>query len=138
MALVTLHLNPSRRELRQFAILCLFGFVLLGALLRWQWGLPTASLTLWVLAPLVAAVGLAFPPAVRPLYVGLSVAAYPLGWVVSHIVMGLTYFVAITAVGVLLRRFGRDALGLQFDRAAKTYWLRRKPTTDLRRYFRQF
>lgn len=138
MAFAALRLNPSRRELRQFGLICLFGFGLVGVILRWKWGLETVPLILWGLAPVVAVLGLVSPPAIRPLYIGLSVAAFPIGWVVGTVVMGLTYYILFTGIGMIFRVIGRDALGLRLDRTAPTYWIRRRPTTDSRRYFRQF
>ena len=138
MAMMTLNLKPPRRELRQFALICLVGFALLGGVLRWRFGFQTAPVVLWILAPVVAGLGLAAPVAVKPLYVALMVAAFPIAWVVSHIMLGITYYGIITGIAVIFRLIGRDALGRKFDRRATTYWIQRRPTTDMSRYFRQF
>lgn len=47
--------------------------------------------------------------------------------VVSPVVLGLMFFVAITPFALVMRWVGRDALGLKFDRNAKSYWIRREP-----------
>lgn len=138
MAMMELNLNPSRRELRQFAVISLFGFALIGLVLWWRFEARTAATVLWTLAPLVGVVGLVVPPAIKPLYVGMMVAGYPIGFVVSHVVLGITFYLVFTTIALIFRLIGRDPLHRTFDPAAETYWITRKPTTDARRYFRQF
>ena len=137
MAFSSLNLKPTPRELRQFAVICLVGLALVGVVLRWRFGLHTAPVVLAVLAPLIAGAGLAAPQAVRPLYVALVIVTYPIGWVISHLVLALTFYVVFAGIGLIFRLLGRDVLGRRFDPSAATYWVRRRPVTDVRRYFRQ-
>jgi len=74
----------------------------------------------------------------RPMFVGWMYAAYPLGFIVSHVLLGLVYFGVVTPIGLLLRAVGHDPMTRRFDRSAKTYWIAREQTRDVRRYFRQF
>ncbi len=136
--MLDLNLQPSRRELRQFAVISLVGFAAIGCLLRWKFDLTTAATVMWVLAPVIAVLGLAIPIAVKPLYVGLIIVSYPIGWVISHLVLGLAFYGVITCIAFIFRLLGRDVLGRTFDRSATSYWVPRQPTTDMRRYFRQF
>ena len=148
MSVMAIDWNPDRRKLRSFALIWLVAFGAAGLVVAWRSGLlggaasPTASwtrpLVLWTLALIVPAIGLPFPRAVEPIYVAWMGASFPIGWVVSHVLLGLTFFVLFTIVGGIFRVIGRDPLGLKFDRAATTYWVRRSPRTDPRRYFRQF
>jgi len=48
-----------------------------------------------------------------------------LGGLISPIILGAVYFVAIFPVGILLKIFGKDILNLKFKRMAKTYWISR-------------
>jgi hypothetical protein len=65
-------------------------------------------------------------------------AAYPIGWVVSHVLLGLIYFGLLTPVGWLMKLFGYDPMERRFDRAAASYWVERERQTDAGRYFKQF
>ena len=148
MALIEINWTPDRRQLRQFAILWFVFFALAGALVAWRAGLiggaaaPGASwqapAILWALAVLISGVGLAFPVAIRPVYLLWMGASFPIGWIVSHLLLGLTYFGLFTLVAGIFRVIGRDALSRRLDRGATTYWVRRSPQTDVARYFRQF
>ncbi|MEX0979180.1 MAG: SxtJ family membrane protein, partial [Pirellulales bacterium] len=65
-------------------------------------------------------------------------AAFPIGWLVSHLLIAAIYFLLITPIALVMRAVGRDPLSRRFDRAAKTYWVPRRQDSDPARYFRQF
>jgi hypothetical protein len=128
---------PSRRTLRQFAVLCL---VLAGGAAAWRWRNGTGDATTVVLAVLGAGIGvlgLVAPGAIRPVFTGWMVAAFPIGWVVSRIAMGLLFYGMFTPVALVCRLMKRDVL--QRRRQAKaTYWTPKAGPSDAAEYFRQF
>src|SRR5688572_23896016 len=96
--------NPSRRDLRQFGLLWLplfagiFGYVLFRRTGAW-----TIPIAIWSVAGVAALVALAAPERLRPVVVAWMAAAYPIGWTVSHLVLGITYFVLFSILGLTLR-----------------------------------
>lgn len=138
MRLSDIPFNPPESTLRQFAGLWIVAFGGLGiqqGLLRDR---PAVGLALGALAVAVGTVGLVRPRAVRPIFVGWTVLAFPIGWTVSHILMGLIYFGLFLPFGLVFRLIGRDPLALKPPPEAATYWRARRPPDDVRRYFRQF
>ena len=73
-----------------------------------------------------------------PIYVGLTVLAYPIGFVLSYLIMGFLFFVMITPLGLFFRLVGRDPLERAFDPEATTYWADPRPRRAKGSYFRQF
>ena len=128
--------NPSRRELRQFAAIWLPAFAAFAGTVIYRAGGVTTALVIWALAALITAVGLAAPRRIKPLFVGWMAAAYPIGWLVSHVILGVIYYAVFTFVGLVMRVFRYDPM----DRSAggTTYWKRRTERTDSAAYFRQF
>jgi hypothetical protein len=128
--------NPSRRELRQFAAIWLPAFAAFAGIVIYRSGGTTTAFVIWALAALIAVVGLTAPQRIRPLFVGWMAAAYPIGWTVSHLILGVVYFALFTFVGLLMRLFRYDPM----DRstAGTTYWKGRSERTDSAAYFRQF
>ena len=47
-----------------------------------------------------------------------------LGKVIAPIVLSIVYFIVITPIGLLLRIFGKDLLGIKFLKK-KSYWIKR-------------
>jgi hypothetical protein len=147
MAIVNIDWNPPRRILRNFGLIALAAFGVIGALALWQigpfGGISAGAATwtagvLWVLALYCGAVAMVAPRAVRPVYLLLTVATYPIGFVLSHIVMGVVYYLVITPVGIVFKIIGRDSMNRRFDPSAATYWIKRRPPDNVKRYFRQF
>ncbi len=127
----------SPRDLRVFGVALA---VFTGLAARW---LDRHGMTPWALGTLgLGALGLVaaalWPRALRPAFVGLSIATYPVGLVVSTLLLAVIYFVLLGPIALLLRALGRDKLGLRFDRSATTYFHARPPAPPRARYFRQF
>ncbi|MCB9603799.1 MAG: hypothetical protein H6721_24805 [Sandaracinus sp.] len=141
MALVRLDLRPSERVLRQFGgVVALVGggLVGLGALGRgpledaptWAWGVVGGAALVFGLLALVA------PRVLRWLFVAVSAITYPLGFVVSWVVLVVLYFGLFVPTGLLFRVVGRDAL--RRKREPGTYWSEapgKRPKSD---YFKQY
>ena len=131
--------NPSARELRWFAGLLIpfFGFI---AGLWWlRTGQTTGPIAMASVASVIGLVGLVAPSAIRRVYVAWMIAVWPIGWVVSHVLLAVIFFAVITPIGLFLRAIGRDPMRKTFDRFAKTYWITRPAEEpDSQQYFRQF
>jgi hypothetical protein len=130
--------DPPSRVLRQFAGLWVVFFLGLAA---WQGAVRDRTHLAYALAALALSVGplgLFEPRFIRPVYVAWMVLAFPIGWVVSRLILGLLFFGIVTPVGLVLRLTGRDPLLLRPVRGADSYWRARSATHDVRRYFRQF
>ena len=59
-----------------------------------------------------------------------------LGKIIAPIVMSLIYFLILTPIGLLVRLFGKDLLGLKYSKNQRTYWIIRKK--DLGKMDKQF
>lgn len=136
MKLIRLNTDPSPKDLRLFAVLWLL-FVGCAGFLAWRRGAVGLAAALWVAAGGIGALGLAWPRAVRGVYLGAVLVAFPIGFVVSHLILGGVYFLVITPVGLCARLCGYDPLERRFDRARKSYWRVREPGRPPASYFRQ-
>lgn len=133
-----LPLNPSTRTLRQFAGLWI---LFIGGSAIWQYAVHARTqlgLVLGLLALSVGPAGLVFPRMLRPLFIAWLTLAFPIGWVVSRVVLMVLFWGVITPVAVVSRLFGRDVLKLRRQREITTYWTAKERPTDVRSYFRQF
>ena len=78
------------------------------------------------------------PKGNRFIYVGLSLVAYPIGLVVSHVLLAVLFFGLITPLGLLIRTLKKDSLHRERDATASSYWVAASPARPKSRYFRQF
>ncbi len=136
--MIDLNLNPNRKELRQFSIALIVATAIVGGMLWWKTGPNPWSVGLWIGGPIAGLLGLLLPFAIKPLFIALSVIAFPIGMVVGTLAMMFVYYGLITPIGLVFRLIGRDSLQRRFDRTAPTYWITRKPRPGAKRHFQQF
>ena len=111
-----------------------------GALASWQWfirGDQTPALVLGGVGVVIGLLGLVRPEAIRPLFAGLMVLTFPIGWVVSHVLLAVLFYGVFTPVGAVFRLIGRDALSVRPHDDRDTYWMRKPTAPDMRSYLRQ-
>jgi hypothetical protein len=122
-------LKTGDRDLRKFGLLVGGVFAAFGviALLRHKAHYPYS---LWPGGALVL-LGAIIPRALKYVYLAWMSVAFVLGFVISHLILGLFFFLVITPIGLVARLFGKDFLSLKLDRSAASYWIprERKPKT---------
>jgi Saxitoxin biosynthesis operon protein SxtJ len=126
----------TNTTLRQFAvvwIVLLGGLSFLEAYARDRW---TVAYILGGLAITVGTLGLAAPRIIRPLFVGLMKLSFPIGWVVSKVILLMIFYVVFTPVALLFKLIGRDALARRPQASQETYW-RPRQARDVGSYFHQ-
>jgi hypothetical protein len=145
--LVEINFHPDRRTLRQFGVIAFVGFGSLAALayyekLVFSFGLGEARIPVASGFAVVGSIALLFslvaPGANRLLYLGLTLLSFPIGFVLSYLIMGTLFFLIIGPIAVLMRLFGRDALHRRYDTKAATYWSNARPPRDKESYFHQY
>jgi hypothetical protein len=79
------------------------------------------------------------PAALKQIYIGWMTMAFVLGFIVSHVILTLFFFLIITPIGLVARLFRKDFLSLTRDRPSVSYWVHRHdPPKTLADYERQF
>ena len=128
---------PSPKMLRQFAGLWL---VVFGGLALWRmWHGQTGVWTdvLAIGSVVVGGAGLIVPAVVRPIYTGWMIAAFPIGWTISKIVIALMFYLVFTPVAMVFKLMGRDLLRLK-RRQASSYWGKKSDARSGQEYMRQY
>src|SRR2546428_34319 len=129
--------NPGSGMLRQFAAGWALFFFILGAR-GWWHGQVTREI-------LFGAVALAGPllcwiaPAVfRKIFLIWMWLAFPVGWLVSQISLGVIFYGVVTPLGFFLRLTGRDRLMKARRANVSSYWKRQESPASVHRYFRPY
>ena len=130
--------KPTTKALRQFAAAWLIFFLAFGAHQYWARRHPTVGLALMGLAVAVGLLGLAKPSAVRRLFVTWMVVAFPIGWLISLLMLLLMYYGLLTPVAMFFRLRGRDLLRRKPEPQRTTFWMPKETPQDVRSYFRQY
>ena len=88
-------------------------------------------------ALIVGVPGLIMPACVRRIFVGWMTLAFPIGWLVSQLMMAVMFYVILTPVALIFRIRGRDLMQRKRTANRATYWLPKRSPEDVRSYFRQ-
>lgn len=137
MALIEIK-DPTKKDLQIFGVLLIAFAGLLGGVLWWQGVSPTTIYTVWAVFGALAAVYYAVPALQRKIYFGWLYAAYPIGFVISHVVMGAVYYLVVSPIALIMKLMGRDALKRKIEKGANSYWEPARKREDKGSYFRQF
>jgi|SRR6185503_11891625 len=128
---------PSPRTLRQFAALFLIVFTLVAGLRVWRGDTGTATTVIAVTGVVIGLLGLVRPAAIRYVYTGWMIAAFPIGWTISRIIVTLLFFVVFTPFALVFRLMGRDALRRR-RHTLTTYWMATNAEEPPESYYGQF
>jgi Saxitoxin biosynthesis operon protein SxtJ len=127
----------ASKMLRQFAA----AWIIFFAGIAFWYGLHRGNTNLGVcfatLAVAVGVPGLICPKAARPVFKLALAVSWPLGWMISHLILALVFGAVFIPLGLVFRFIGRDALLLKTDRRRESYWLP-KPQPVLKNYFTQY
>jgi hypothetical protein len=130
--------EPKPLELRLFGLVCAGVLGLLGWIALSRFHSAIAASIVWTMGLGWAALYYSVAALRRPMYNAWMTLFYPLGWLISHAMLAIVYFIVLTPLGLLLRVLGRDPLDHSFDRSVESYWLCEPAEVDSKRYFKQF
>ncbi|MGH7138923.1 MAG: hypothetical protein ACREHD_24525 [Pirellulales bacterium] len=144
-----INFRPTTKTLRQFAALATLFLLAIGGWQHWAHGRQTTGIILAAAALVIGALGVARPAALGWLFVGLTMATFPIGWLLSWVLLGGLYYFVFTPLAVCFRIAGRDALDRTYNDenkrgtsedayATRSYWSEKPRASDVRRYFRQY
>jgi Saxitoxin biosynthesis operon protein SxtJ len=91
-----------------------------------------------LLALTIGPLGLTRPEWMRWIYVGWMVLAFPIGWMVSQVMLAVMFYGLFVPIGLIFRLLGRDPLHRARRPELKSYWAPKPAPADLHRYFKQF
>ena len=125
----------SKKQLREFGLLIGFGFpILIGWLLPLLFGHEFRIWTIWIGVPGLI-LGLTSPRLLHYPYKIWMELGHALGWVNSHIILGLVFIFILQPIAYIMRLAGYDPLRRR-RKGEKTYRESRKNhQTDLTRIF---
>lgn len=135
--MIVINRNPTRRQLIQFSVI---GLLLLSVLGGFAWYSGREMLAyICCLAAVLFGFGLLSKSWAQITYSTAVFITYPIGFVLSYVVLGAIYFLVITPTGLLSRLFGRDPLAIRpKSRESSSHWKEFDHAAKPSDYFKQF
>lgn len=128
--------SPSKKQLREFGYLIGFAFpLLLGWAIPAVFGHGFRPWTLWIGAPALI-LGVIAPSLLRLPYNAWMALGHALGWINSHIILGLVFLLVVQPIAYIMRAFGYDPLKRRIDPKTSSYREKRETlATNFNRIF---
>ena len=95
------------------------------------WVYPAAA------AAFFLALGLVFPPALKPIQQVWMTLALLIGWVMTRVLLGALFYLVLTPISFLSRLAGKQFLEMKLEKSGKSYWNYRKPRKFEKKIYEQ-
>lgn len=128
--------TPTKKQLKEFGYLIGFSLpILIGWLIPLVTGDGFRAWTLWIGIPGLI-LGFVAPALLKQPYRAWMALGHALGWVNSHVILGLVFIVVLQPIAYVMRLFGHDPLRRKKDNGGKSYREERNSLmTDFTRIF---
>ena len=137
MAIIDINHTPSKNDLRWFGVILLAIFLIVASITLFRFASETAAATIATMGAILCVAYYAIRPLRWPMYQAWMRLFYPIGFTVSHVMMGTIFFLILTPIGLAMRLVGHDPMQRRWDANTQSYWTRHAPSRDIDRYFRQ-
>ena len=124
--MMTINWHPSPREMRRWALVAAPALGLVGSLFFCvDWGIFSGgqgfAKFLWSFGGFAFLTGMTGGKLGLPAYWAWMGLVFVVSWVITHVSLGLVYFLVVTPLGLVGRIIGRDRLQLR-ARSQATFW----------------
>lgn len=138
MKLSGININPDVKILREFGIFALFGFGLPGCVIGFKWDLWQIGYGFWGLGVFSFIFAFVQPKVLKPIFITLVVVAFPIGFVISNIILTAIFYGILTPIALVFKVFGRDALNCKIEPKSASYWISREGKSPVSQRFKQY
>ena len=138
MKLADLNINPDDKTLREFGVVALFGFGLAGVLVGLKWDAWIISYCFWTVGVSSCILGLTRPQFLWPLFTLMMIIAFPIGFIISNVVLLALYYFLFTPISLCFKIVGRDSLNRKLEPKKTTYWRTRNEEKPASNRFEQY
>jgi hypothetical protein len=115
------HLQPDKKQLREFGLL--FGAIfvgIFGLLLPWLKS-STWPLWPWIVGAITAGLGLVFPVALKGFYKLWMKFGAVMGFINTRIIMFIMFYIIVAPIGLIMGLFGKDPMRRKYDKSSQSY-----------------
>lgn len=125
-------LDTSKKQLRSFGLVVGTILVAIAVFVWWRrsWELGAVVQGLAGLGGGLVVLGLVLPTVLRPVYRVWMALAVVLGFVMTRVILTLTYYLTFVPIGLVLRLMGKDPMDRTLQPGASSYWIQKEYRDD--------
>ncbi|MDQ3387929.1 MAG: SxtJ family membrane protein [Gemmatimonadota bacterium] len=131
--------NPTPKQLRDFGLTVGGALLVIGGILVWRHPLREWHSPLWIVGGSLMLLGLTLPRLLKLPFQLWMAFAFLLSQVMTRVILTLTYLIAFTGMGLLMRLMRRDLLEQEWAPGTQeSYWRDREHLAIEDRHLRPF
>ncbi len=112
----------SSKELRKFGLITASLFIVFfGLLLPWIFSAKSLPIWPWIFSSFLIIWSLLHPKSLKYFYIPWMMLANILGWINSHIILSILFFIIIFPVGLILRLLKKDPMDRKIITTTQSY-----------------
>jgi hypothetical protein len=111
------------KELRKFSFTLSCALIILGGFVLWRKG--ETGLLFWCIGIVILLMGLTKPRLLGPIHKGWMGMSFLMGFLMTHVILALLYYLVFTPMGLVMRIVRKDPLKLKRDHSAESHWIKR-------------
>ena len=123
MSIHQINNKTNEKDLRKFAVTLFIALGIFGGFIFWKKG--EYAFIPWGIGFILLIYGLLAPNKIRLVYKGWMALSLLLGFITSHIILAIMYYIVFTPIGFSLRIMGKDPLHKKIVLSEKSYWIKR-------------
>lgn len=117
-------LDTGAGKLRSFGLLVGAVFIGIALLVLWRREWTFEGLPVWLGSAgfILVVLGLTLPAALKPIYRVWMAMAVIMGFIMTHVILTVVFYLLITPIGLVMRGLGKDPLNRSIDTSSPSYW----------------
>lgn len=130
------NIDISTKKLREFGLFVGGILAVIGGLLLWR----SRPAYIWFLsiATALMILGATAPVILKPLYRIWMGFALIMGFIMSHVLLGILFFLIVTPISFIAKLMKNELLDTAFPDKKNTYWRARKQPASMESYEKQY
>ncbi len=130
--------KPPAQSLRWFGLIVLVFFAAIATVAYVKFGARGLAYGLVGTGTVLCSLFYAVRALRVPMYTAWMRVFFPLGWIVSHTIVAVIYYLLVTPIGLVVRAVGYDPMSRRRGRRADSYWAPLRREKEVSQYFRQY
>ncbi len=117
-------LKLDKATIKKFGITLGIAFLVFAVLLTWK--RKDGQLFMLSISAIFFIFAFLSPLSLKLVYIFWMRLAFILGWLNTRIILFIIFYIIFTAIGIMMKLFGKDFLGRKLEKNRDSYWIKRE------------
>ena len=117
------NIKSDKKEIRKFSLL--IGVIVMAVSSFFFFRGKDHYYVIFIFGVGMMLIGLVYPTVLKPMYLIWMSFSISVGFIMTHVILIIIFYVIFTPVGIMMKLLGKDLLDEKINKEASSYWTRR-------------